>query len=168
MKQAPAEEILIVDEKDRIVGHRPRSEVDEKNLRYRVAALWLKNQKGESLLARRAYTKTHEPGRWGPAVSGTVPVGESYLDALLREAKEELGLSGLALKDGPKERIDGSHCCFNQWFTSTLDKPAEDIVIQREEVAEVKWFSKKELQKRIETDPEEFIGGMKKYCGLFA
>ena len=85
------EEILVVDDKDRIVDHKPRSEVDEKDLRYRVSALWIKNSEGKSLLARRAYTKAHNPGKWGPAAAGTVPIGESYIDTMKREAKEELG-----------------------------------------------------------------------------
>ena len=95
---APEEEIVVVD-KDKIIGYRPRSFVDLKNLRYRVSALWIKNSRGESLLSKRAYTKLHNPGKWGPAAAGTVPKGESYLDTMVREAKEELGLKNIKFRN---------------------------------------------------------------------
>jgi isopentenyl-diphosphate delta-isomerase len=151
------EEIVVVDEKDKVIGHKPRNQVDAENLRYRVAALWITNSKGEILLARRAYNKAHDPGKWGPAAAGTVSEGESYLETMMREAREELGLENIALKVGPKVKGDGQHKYFGQWFSCTSDKPAEAFKIQSEEVAELKWFSKQELEKQLKENPSEFL-----------
>ena len=100
-----SDRIVVVDEEDNVVGAELRSIVDEKGLRYRVSGLWLRNSRGEVLLARRALTKTHYPGRWGPAVAGTVEEGESYEQNIVKEAEEELGL---ILGRGLRQRGMGS------------------------------------------------------------
>ena len=160
-------DIIVVDEEDKVIGHKPREEVDEKGLIYRVAALWITNSKGEILLARRAYTKTHYPGRLGPAVAGTVDKGESYEENIKKEAEEEIGLKNLIFKKGPKSKVDGKYNHFTQWFTCTVDKPPEYFKIQKEEVVEVKWFSKEELKEQLKNNPEEFVKPLSKYLELF-
>jgi 8-oxo-dGTP pyrophosphatase MutT (NUDIX family) len=47
---------------------------------------------GELLVARRAQHKQIDPGLWDNLVGGMVPAGESELQALAREAREEAGL----------------------------------------------------------------------------
>ena len=60
----------IVDETDNIIGYKLRNEIDFKKDYYRIGCLWLKNPKGEVLLAQRLLTKDKEPGKWGPSVAG--------------------------------------------------------------------------------------------------
>jgi len=151
------ERIIVVDEKDNVVGVESRVLVDEKKLRYRVSALWLKNSGGDVLLARRAFSKTHYPGRWGPAVAGTVDEGESYEDNIVKEAGEELGLVGVDMKEGPKVEISGKYNHFTQWFVGVVDEDVDFFKIQEEEVAEVKWFSVGELKDMIMDHPEMFV-----------
>jgi len=148
------EKIVVVDEGDNVVGAELRSVVDEKGLRYRVSALWLRNSDGDVLLARRALTKTHYPGRWGPAVAGTVDEGESYEENIVKEADEEIGLTGVSFEEGPKAKMRGEYNYFTQWFVGVVDEPAGFFKIREEEVAEVKWFSVDELKKMIENHPE--------------
>jgi len=159
--------IVVVDEKDNVIGNKPREIVDKERLIYRVSALWLKNSNGEILLARRAYTKTHYPGRWGPAVAGTVDEGETYEQNMIKEAEEELGLKNIKLKIGPKIRISGKYNHFTQWFTYIIDRVSEDFKIQEGEVVEVKWFSEKELKMELEDNPKEFVKNMRRYVELF-
>ncbi len=47
---------------------------------------------GRLLLQRRAMTKDTNPGLWDTSVGGHVRAGEDVLDALRREAREELGI----------------------------------------------------------------------------
>jgi len=159
--------IIVVDEEDNLIDNKPREIVDKEKLRYRVAALWLKNSKGESLLARRAYTKNHYPGRWGPAAAGTVDEGESYEQNMVKEVKEELGLKNIKLKKGPHIKISGQYNHFTQWFECILDKFVKEFKIPKDEVVEVKWFSEKELKKELENNPKEFVKNMKRYVELF-
>jgi len=54
--------IPIVDEKDKIIGYKDRKEIQKEDI-YRVSALWITNSKDEILLAQRAFSKSHDPGR---------------------------------------------------------------------------------------------------------
>ena len=153
--------IIVVDDKDEIIDYKPREIVDKECLRYRVSALWAENPKGEILLAKRALTKSHHPGKWGPAVSGTVEKGETYEENIIKESEEELGLKNIKIKFFQKIKQDGKHNYFAKWFSTIIDKPIEDFKIQTEEVAEVKWFSKDELKRQIKNNPKEFIPSLK-------
>lgn len=84
--------IQIVNENDEYIGAKERSEIDHGTDIYRVSALWLINSLGQVLLAKRAATKDHSPGKWGPAVAGTVEESETYDENIRKEAKEEIGL----------------------------------------------------------------------------
>jgi len=159
--------IVIVDGTDNIIGSKPRDIVDKEKLKYRVSGLWIKNSNGESLLARRAYTKTHYPGRWGPAVAGTIDEGESYRGNIIKEAKEELGLQDIEIEEASKIQTSGEYNHFTQWFISIIDKPSKDFKIQEEEVVEVKWFSKEELLEQLKNNPKEFVPKMKEYFDMF-
>lgn len=109
--------IVIVDDKDNIICYKNRSEVRQEDI-YRVSALWIINTKGEILLAKRALTKAHDPGKWGPAVAGTVEEGETYKTNIIKEAEEELGLKliDLDLVEGPKKRHYGKHNFFHNYI----------------------------------------------------
>ena len=153
--------IIIVDENDNIIGYKKRGTLEQSDI-YRVSALWITNDKGEFLLARRAYTKKNNPGEWGPAVAGTVDEGEDYLINIIKETEEELGLtiSGSDLKVGPKKRTSGKHNYFGQWYFFETNKQINDFKIQEEEVAEIKWFSKEELLRKLETNKDEFLSSL--------
>ena len=151
------DKIIVVDEEDVVVGSELRSVVDERGLRYRVSGLWLRNSEGDVLLARRAYTKAHYPGRWGPAVAGTVDEGESYEENMVKEAGEELGLTGVDMKKGPKTKTSGKYNNFTQWFVGVVDERVSFFKIQEEEVAEIRWFSVGELKDMMRENPDEFV-----------
>ncbi len=159
-------EIIIVDENDTIIGHKPRELVEQADI-YRVSALWLKNTKGEFLLAQRSMNKKNDPGKWGPAVAGTVEKGETYEQNIIREAIEELGLEGVTFSLGPKLRKIGIHNHFTQWFLLTVDKKISDFRIQEEEVESINWFSVTEFSKLYQDNPNGFLGDMNEYVKLF-
>ncbi|MBI4636212.1 MAG: NUDIX domain-containing protein [Candidatus Rokubacteria bacterium] len=60
--------------------------------RFLVVVAFLIERDGHVLLLRRSPAKDHAPGEWDVG-SGRVRQGESPLEAVLREAKEETGLS---------------------------------------------------------------------------
>jgi len=158
--------IIVVDEDDNVLGSKERELVDKENLRYRVSALWIKNSKNEILLARRAFTKTHDPGKWGPAAAGTVEEGETYESNIIKEAEEELGLKEIKIKKAQKTKRDGKHRYFVQRFTSVVDIPISKFKFQKEEVAEVKWFSKEDIELQLKTHPEQFLDSIKEQIKL--
>jgi isopentenyl-diphosphate delta-isomerase len=158
--------ISIVDENDQIIGSEEFEKVKKESI-YRVSALWITNSSGEILLALRHRSKTHHPLKWGPAVAGTVEEGETYAQNIIKEAEEELGLEGISLKIGPKVKREGEYCHFTQFYTLEIDKDISEFKIQEDEVEEIKWFSKEELLRELEGNPENFTPGMLKYGKLF-
>ncbi|MEW2397712.1 NUDIX domain-containing protein [Streptomyces sp. NPDC046862] len=91
-----ADEILdIVDENDRVIGQSPRGEAYARGLRHRCAFIHVRDAEGRIFVHRRTPTKLVFPSLYDMWVGGVVGAGESYDDAALREAEEELGVSGL-------------------------------------------------------------------------
>ena len=158
--------IIIVDENDKIIGHKKRGTLKKEDI-YRVSALWITNSNRKVLLARRHHTKSHHPGKWGPAVAGTVDEGETYEENIIKEAEEELGIRNIKPKMGPKTKTDNKYHHFTQWYTLSINKNINEFKIQKDEVEDIKWFSPEELRKQLQENPEEFIPTMKKYFELF-
>ncbi|MBT1096190.1 MAG: NUDIX domain-containing protein [Nonomuraea sp.] len=91
-----ADEILdIVDEQDRVIGRSPRGEAYAKGLRHRCVFIEARDAEGRLFVHRRTPTKLVFPSRYDMFVGGVVGAGESYDEAALREAEEELGVNGL-------------------------------------------------------------------------
>jgi len=150
--------IPIVNEQDEIIEYKEREDVKSPGEIIRATGLWITDKDGNILIAKRAYIKKHEPGLWGPAVSGTVEEGETYDSNVVKEAEEEVGLTGITFTKGPKLRFSN---CFGHWFSAVVDRDY-NFVKQDEEVEDIKWVSESELNKLLEESPELFIKGFKK------
>ncbi len=159
--------IQIVDDKDQLIGHKNREDVNHDSEIYRVAALWLTNSKGEVLIAQRKLTKDKDPGVWGPAVSGTVEEGETYETNIYKEAEEEIGLTGVGFNSGPKMRVNEPRNYFCQWFTAVVNRLAEDFRVQEEEVEQIKWMSERELIEDVKAHPDKYIPVMPQILKIF-
>ncbi|MEO3743985.1 NUDIX domain-containing protein [Plantactinospora sp. B5E13] len=91
-----ADEILdIVDEQDRVVGQARRADVYARRLRHRAAFVLVRDAQDRILVHRRTAQKLVFPSAYDMFVGGVLGAGETYDDAALREAEEELGVSGL-------------------------------------------------------------------------
>lgn len=110
-----------------------------------VVHIWLLNQKGELLIQKRQEHLAWRPGIWA-VTGGSAITGEDAYGAARRELSEELGL----------EDTEGSieflmefkrHDSLCSVWLFPCDTPAEELVLQEEEVADAKWVSKEELKK---------------------
>lgn len=91
-----ADEILdIVDENDHVIGRAPRGEVYARGLRHRCVFVLARDAEDRVFVHRRTPVKLVFPSLYDMFVGGVVGAGESYDEAALREAEEELGVSGL-------------------------------------------------------------------------
>lgn len=149
--------IPIVDSNDKIIRYKDRKKITVNDI-YRVSALWLTNERGEFLLAKRASTKKHDPGKWGPAVAGTVEKGETYNINIRKETFEELGIKITPKKTLKIERVSKWHY-FVQWYAAKIDSKTK-LKPNITEVAEIKWFSKKEFYLWYKKNPEIFLSNV--------
>ncbi|WP_419993661.1 NUDIX hydrolase [Streptomyces boninensis] len=91
-----ADELLdIVDEQDRVVGQARRAETYERRLRHRSTFVLARDPADRIFVHRRTAQKMIFPSHYDMWVGGVVGAGESWDEAALREAEEELGVSGL-------------------------------------------------------------------------
>lgn len=159
--------IPIVDKDDQLLGYKEREEVDFSKDIFRTASLWITNSKGEILLAQRKHDKKVDPGKWAEAVGGTVEGEDSYLETVVREAEEELGLQGITLEKGPRQFIATPCFYFVQWYKAVVDQPVEAFTIQPEEVEAVAWVDYHTLEKELQNTPSKYIDAMPEILSLF-
>lgn len=147
--------IPIVNEQDEIIGYKEREDRSPGDI-VRITAVWVTDIEGNILLAQRSFTKKWNPGKWGPGVTGTFEKDETYESNAYKETEEELGLKNIELK--PVKKIiytNGGGKKFCQIYSLVLPKDTE-FNIQKDEVEQVKWFTKEELKKELEEKPEDF------------
>lgn len=152
--------IQVVNEQDEIIGTKERGEVDYQTDIYRVSALWLTNSKGQTLLARRALSKDKDPGKWGPAVAGTIDEGETYDQNIYKEAMKEIGLEGLEFSKSKKMRITHPRQYFCQWYTVSLDRETDSFTMQAEEVDALEWVNIEVLKSELVSNPDKYVPAM--------
>ena len=84
----------IVDEEGRVIGSATRGECHSSSkLLHPVVHLHVFNSAGDIYLQRRPTWKDIQPGKWDTAVGGHIDYGETPEEALLREVREELGIT---------------------------------------------------------------------------
>ena len=151
--------IPIVDENDNVISYKERDDRDENSI-YRISYLWVTDTDRKILLAKRAFHKKHDPGKWGPAVAGTVEENETYEENIIKESQEELGLVNIQPVLGKKRRVSTKYQYFSQEFLLTLPSGFNNFKIQEDEVAEIKWFTEDELRKELRENPDIFLKGI--------
>ena len=84
----------IVTEEGVVTGKASRAECHSGTfLLHPVIHLHVFNSQGELYLQKRAPDKDIQPGKWDTSVGGHVDYGEGIVVALLREVREELGMT---------------------------------------------------------------------------
>ncbi len=92
--ESPQELLPLVDTDGNVIGKATRTECHNGSMLLHPAVhLHVFNEKGELYLQKRPMWKEIQPGKWDTAVGGHVDFGEDIHTALLREAREELGIN---------------------------------------------------------------------------
>ena len=126
----------------------PRETKDEefgKDEHIAIAIIYIQNSQGEFLIQKTSSVK----GSIYSSTGGHVAHGETPKETIIRETKEEIGLD---ICD--ENIIDLGHICvdFPVRFIFYLRKDIniEDLVLDKDEVESMHYFTKEELEKIIE------------------
>lgn len=154
---------VVVNEQDEVLGYVDRTERKDGQIT-RVSALWLFNEKGETLIAQRALDKVYDPGKWSLSVAGTVEEGETYVTNILKETEEELGVRIQETDLIPLARrlVRTMHSYFCQVFYARIPSHTS-ITPQEGEVVGIRWVSKQKLRAWFTRSPEEFVESFGRY-----
>ncbi|MEI8093447.1 MAG: NUDIX domain-containing protein [Spirochaetales bacterium] len=141
-----------------------RSVVHRTGLWHRSAHLWLVNPAGQVLLQQRHLKKQSDPGRWDIAVAGHLSGGQTALQAIVREAHEELGLvldpaSLTFLGEKRKEYLEPAFQDreFQAVFAVRLDVDLATLVLQESEVIAVRFEAPDQLARALEAGDEAYV-----------
>lgn len=111
-----------------------------------VVAIWIENSKGELLIQKRSIEKD---GKWA-TTGGHPKSGETSLQGIITEVKEELGL------DISNEDIKFIYSGFDDkvfldMYYVKMVVNINKLVLQKEEVSEVMWASIDEIKNIIDS-----------------
>ena len=128
-----------------------------------VVMVVIRNSKGEFLMQKRVESKG---GDWG-VTGGHPKSGETPIEGIITEVKEELGLNFLQEDFIEYDAGCDGKDCYKMYFVNK-DVELENIKIQKEELSEVKWFSMDELKHMVEINElnEDQISCFIKVCNF--
>jgi isopentenyldiphosphate isomerase len=154
----PEEIFDVVNERDEVIGQRPRSEVHRLGLQHRAVHVLVFNRRGDLFLQKRSGTKDCFPGTWDSSASGHLDQGEDYDACAVRETREELGLE---LVETPARLFRVEACSqtgqeFLWVYRCTAEGP---FVLHPDEIERGDWFASDVIQGWIDRRPEDFAPG---------
>jgi 16S rRNA (adenine1518-N6/adenine1519-N6)-dimethyltransferase len=143
-------EVVVVNEKDEVIGTMPREEAHRTGVPHRIAVVYVINPKGEILIQVRM------SGKLDHSSAGHLDPGETYEQAAYRELKEELGIEGVKLIEVGSGRVDEPR--FNSVHVFKIFScAAEPKQLQKDEVKDVYWKDPKTVWEEMENDPNDDI-----------
>lgn len=92
--------VVLVDDNNNVLGTKPKDEVHTTDTPlHRAFSLFIFNSKKQLLLTQRASSKKTFPGVWTNTTCGHLAPNESTVQAATRRLKEELGITGVEVKE---------------------------------------------------------------------
>ena len=167
-------EVIWVNEKDEVIGYGEKIETHRIEQLHRAFSLFIIDEQGKILIQRRAKGKYHSGGLLSNACCSHPYKGESWKHALQRCMIDELGATDsfhdLDLHIGKIDdhlEFKGKFIYYSKYkdlseheydhvFIYYCDEDYKKrIKLNKEEVEEIYWFTKEELQEKLK-DPSLF------------
>ena len=153
-KETSVEEMFdVVDSSDCVIGCKTRSQVHAENLLHRSVHALAINQQKKYFLQFRGPDRDCDPSVWDSSVGGHLHSGEDYDEAILRETQEELGIT---LDSVPEKlfKIDASPNTGYEFCWVYRIFHEGPFKIDPNEAADGRWFTHRELEKKMEEEPQ--------------
>lgn len=166
MLKPTKEQVILVDANDQEIG------VSEKHAahqgiphRHRAFSVFTFNNKGQTLIQRRALGKYHSPGLWANTCCGHPRPGEDIAQAAQRRTFEELGFTPQVT---PITKV-----CYtlklerDLWeleYTHVFHDYSQGYIEPNpEEVCEYKWISPDDLERDVRANPQSYARWFRLY-----
>lgn len=134
----------ILDEEGNKTGRTMKKGLTPEGLYHLGADIWIINSENKILIQKRSPKKKNSPNVWA-MTGGSVIKGETSLQTIERETKEELGIS-LNMKD---IQFIKHYKTGRVWLDTYLIKQdicLGDVIMQEDEVCDVKWATYDEIE----------------------
>lgn len=158
----------VLDENGNMTGEVvERNEAHRHGICHRVIQVWVINSKNQLLIQKRSKNKDICPDMWYVSLGGHIESKESREETIIREFSEELGLDVqienvkylytfkeiATFKDGAV--IDNE---FYDVYLLRMDLNTEDLILQEDEVQEVKFINYSDFKLAVHNaDPSFWI-----------
>ncbi|WP_066827723.1 NUDIX hydrolase, partial [Clostridium tepidiprofundi] len=114
-----------------------------------VIHVWIINDKGQFLIQKRQPWKDGWPNMWDCSAAGSAILNDTSKEAAIRETKEELGID-LDINKGDILFTVNFSCGFDDIWIVRQNVDINDLKLQYEEVADVKWASENEIKEMVQ------------------
>jgi len=143
---------------------------------HKAVHIWILNGKRELLIQKRAPDKDTHPNEWDISSAGHIIAGGESLETAIKEVKEELGIS---LRENDFEYLwllkhYSSHKNdliinneFNDVYLVNTDIDIKRMIVQKSEIADIKFMDYKELENSIKRKDKNFVMHDVEYERLF-
>ena len=149
------EQVALYGDDGEVIGSAPRSVMRQQNLRHAASSVVVRDRRGRIYLHRRTTTKDVYPGLLDFAAGGVVQAGEDPVLGAVREAEEELGVTGVPLEPfGVTSYADDVTRYVAYRFVVVFDGP---IRWQPEEVSWGEWVTVEELVRRLDEEADTIV-----------
>lgn len=116
--------------------------------------VFLLNNQNQVLLQKRSQLEKHNPNKWSVCAGHVEEFDTSLENAVVREVKEELNID--ILESSLIElNLDEPHTA--HFYYTYIDKNENDFTLQKEEVAEVKWYDIYKVISMMENKDDSMI-----------
>lgn len=136
-----------------------KSEAHKNGWYHNTIHLWIYNLEGEILLQQRSHKKAIHALLWDVSVAGHIDAGESFIEAALRETKEEIGLElearnldkiGVFLHESTYGNGTIEDNEFHQVYIANVNINIEALIPQEDEVEALKLVTLKTFEGLLE------------------
>ena len=148
----------IVNDKDIVTGQEMRSTVHKLGLQHRGVHIFFFTSDGKLLIQKRSADRASSPSALDCSISEHVKAGESYLEAAIRGAREEMGVDAGELTPLVRFRMNygPNDNEISVLYKGTVD-PAQ-VKFDPVEIAEISYRSMDELRSMLESKDHILCG----------
>lgn len=167
-QQNEGEKLTIYNGVNQPIGIENREKAIEKGLLVEGVQLWVINPNtNQVLMQKRSKNKKSNPGKIDVSVSGHVKPHETAIQAMLREASEEIGLKDSQQLCGQMQKFAENQIDLRQYgrqgnyamtyFLAFLNNSLDSYTKDDEEVDELFFMDYEELKRRVRNDDSEML-----------